>query len=68
MKNTHYIFSLVILLSLSACAPRIQFTQAIKVQHQLKEAEIKKIQFYTTSDIIMQRAENSGSNKETNEG
>jgi hypothetical protein len=67
MKQTGFILGFIVLL-FSACAPRVQFTQTIKNQHQLKEAELKSIQFYTTGDIVLQRLEDSGSKKATNEG
>ena len=68
MKNSNYILIFICALVFSSCAPRVQFTQSIKDQHQLKESELKSIQFYTTGDIMLQRMEASGSNKETNEG
>lgn len=67
MKKIYLPF-LAVLLMMSACAPRVQWTQAIKDQYQVKESELKSIQFYTTGDIVLQRAESSGSNKETNQG
>lgn len=66
MKKLGYL--VIALVLLNSCSPRIQFTQALKEQHQVKDEEMKKLQFYTSGDIVMQRVESSGSNKETNEG
>ncbi len=51
---------------LAGCSRKIAFTNAIKQKYQLTEAEIKKIQFYTSEDIILYNKEsvnNTGTDK-----
>jgi hypothetical protein len=67
MKNV-ILFSTILVVFLSACSPRIQFTQGIKEQHQLSEDELKRIQFYTVGDIVLQRAQSSETEKGTKDG
>ena len=42
--------------SLIACAPNlVPFSENIQKEYNLQEAELKKIQFYTSSDIVLYR-------------
>jgi hypothetical protein len=42
-------------LTLVACAPRIPFTQEVRQRYGLTEQELKSIQFYVSSDIVLHR-------------
>lgn len=66
MKNT--LLFIIGLAFLTSCSPKLQFTQSVKEQHKLTDEELKKIQFYTSGDILLQRAEKGGTEKETTEG
>jgi hypothetical protein len=59
---------IVLVVSFASCSPKIQFTQAVKEQHQLTDDEMKKLQFYTSSDIVLQRNQRDNSGKETDDG
>ena len=60
------------LLSISAlllvsCATKVPYTDKIREEFELDEKRIKKVQFFTSSEIIMYRASSSGS-KGTQDG
>jgi len=38
-----------------SCAPRMPFTQEVRDQYKLTDDELKSIQFYTSSDIVLYR-------------
>lgn len=50
-----------------ACSPLVPYTNAVKEKYHITDDEVKKIQFYTSEDIILYKKENSG-NKETSKG
>jgi hypothetical protein len=49
------------------CATKVPYTDKIREEFELEEAQLKKVQFFTSSEIIMYRASTSGS-KATQEG
>lgn len=55
-------------ISLQSCAPRIPFTQDVREKEKLSDEEIRKIQFYTSHDIVLQRGERGEKEKEITEG
>ncbi|HIA35867.1 MAG TPA: hypothetical protein EYM84_04620 [Flavobacteriales bacterium] len=59
---------LVISSCLLSCAPKIPFTQSIRDEHNLKDADLKALQFYNSHDIVLNRAEKSDAEQETVEG
>ena len=59
---------IVLVVSFASCSPKIQFTQAVKEQNQLTEEEMKKLQFYTSADIVLQRNQKDESDKDTDDG
>jgi hypothetical protein len=66
MKNG--LLFLFISLSVASCSTRIPYTDALKKEFNLDdEKRIKQVQFYTSTEIIMNRSYSSGS-KGTQEG
>lgn len=68
MKSTYLnkiviIFTLGIITILSSCQSTIPFTNTVRTQYNLDEAKLKKMQFYISDDITLQRGE-SGSNSQ----
>ena len=63
MKNYNIFLALVALvLTLSSCAPRLTpFTQDLYEDYGWSEEELKSIQFYLSSPIVLRRAVNRGS-------
>jgi hypothetical protein len=55
-------------IGITGCSPRIPFTQSIRSQHELKEDELKKIQFYLSHPLVLKRGERSEKEKETSDG
>lgn len=66
MKKLLLLFPVLVLL-LSGCAKKTAYTKSVQERYQLSEQEIKKIQFYTSEDIVMLKSE-SQSGRETKEG
>lgn len=54
-------------LLLVACARKSPYTKAIEERYSLKVEEVKKIQFYTSDDIILLKTQ-AQSGRETNKG
>lgn len=50
-----YIFIVMGAAFLASCSPKVPFTEAIRKDYNLTESEIKQIQFYTSSDIVLVR-------------
>ena len=66
--RTLTLFTVLILTTLAGCGPsRVPFTQNLREKYQLKPEELKRIQFYTSNDLILRRGENKNS-KETEGG
>ncbi len=56
MKKTVFVFSLfVVLAALSGCARYTPFTQRLYEEYRWTEPELKRIQFYLSSDIVLRR-------------
>jgi hypothetical protein len=66
--NRIALIAVIVTLALASCSPKIQFTQAVKEQNQLTDDEMKKLQFYTSGDIVLQRNQKDDSGKETDDG
>lgn len=64
MKKIIFILSLVCLIQ---CSPKVAYHNGVKEKYKLEESEIKKIQFYTSDDIILYKTE-SESDRKTNKG
>lgn len=66
--NLIFILAASIVLTLNSCAPRIPFTQEVREKEKLSEEEMKKIQFFASHDIVLQRGEKEEKEKEISEG
>lgn len=55
-------------LMMNSCAPLIPFTQDVRETEKLSDDEMKKIQFYVSHDIVLQRGEKGEKGKEISEG
>ena len=61
MKNTIFLFISSLLLFISACSPSLSpFTQRLVEKNRWSESDLKKIQFYSSADIILYRDYSSG--------
>ena len=50
------LLAVVAVLALSACGPTLSpFTESLYKKNQWSEAELKRIQFYLSNDIVMRR-------------
>ncbi|MFI5205066.1 MAG: hypothetical protein ACHQF2_11275, partial [Flavobacteriales bacterium] len=45
------------IIALHACAPKVPFTMAVQEKYKLTDTDIKKIQFYTSEDIVLYKGE-----------
>lgn len=59
---------LIFSLTIAGCSPKIPFTQSIRSRHDLKENELKNIQFYVSHPIVLKRGERDEKEKETSDG
>lgn len=68
--KTKLIFILMagVLTTLNSCAPRIPFSQEVIVTEKLSAEELKKIQFYNSHDVVLQRGTEGEKGKEISEG
>ena len=69
MKSTFINKSLIILglgiiTVLASCQSTIPFTNTVKKQYNLDEAKLKKMQFYVSNDITLQRGERGENSQE----
>jgi hypothetical protein len=67
MNNKTIFYAAICTLLLSACSPKVQYTSYLATKYQLTEADLKKVQFYTSEDIILSTKESS-SKTETENG
>lgn len=69
MKSTFLNKSIIILglgaiTIISSCQSTTPFTNSVRTQYNLDEAKLKKMQFYVSSDIILQRGERGENSQE----
>lgn len=57
MRKLGYLIMLVVVAGLYACSPSIPFTNEDKIKYNLTEERIKKLQFFVSRDIVLQRGE-----------
>lgn len=55
-----YLFLISALLLLGSCATKVPYTDRLKNEYDLDIRTMKKIQFYTSSTIILNRSESTG--------
>ena len=64
MKNLLLLLSLTTVVLLSSCSPRLSpFTQDLYEDNNWSDADLKRIQFYLSEDIVMRRQARSGSSE-----
>jgi hypothetical protein len=67
MNYKTLLYAAVTGLFLSSCSPKVPYTSYLATKYQLTEADLKKVQFYTSEDIILSTKESS-SKTETENG
>ncbi len=67
MKKVNFIYASICAILFSACSPKVPYTTALATKYQLTESELKKVQFYTSEDIVLSTKESS-SKTETENG
>jgi len=53
MRSIIFLFS--ILLTVTSCKNLVPYTDSLRTQHGWSDSQIRKIQFYTSRDVILQR-------------
>lgn len=66
MKKSLFILSLVFLVA--SCAQRVPFTNKIKDDFDLSPENMTKVQFYTSSTIILEKSKQTGNQGTGNDG
>lgn len=52
----------------TSCHRKVPFTNQVRAEHSLTESDIRRIQFYLSDDIVLQRAEKNKDEKGTEGG
>lgn len=67
-----YLNKILLLVSISvaltACSPKIPFSQNLRDKYKLSDADLKGLQFYISDAIVLKRGEDLGREKGTNDG
>lgn len=58
-NRTFLILAIGVIATLTACSPKQPFTNEVRTKYNLDEAKIKKLQYYISSDVTLQRGERS---------
>jgi hypothetical protein len=66
-RFSSFIIALVAMATLFSCSPKQPYTSYLAAKYKLTEADLKKIQFYTSEDIILS-TKMSASKTETEKG
>ena len=53
----------VLSLFMASCASKVPFTESVKKEYNLNEENLKKVQFYTSSTIILTKSATQGNNE-----
>ncbi len=67
LNKTLLILSLGVITFLTSCKSTIPFTNSVRAKYSLDEAKLKRMQFYVSSDILLQRGEASSNSQELDE-
>ena len=67
LNKTLAILGLAIITILSSCQSTTPFTNTVRTQYNLDEGKLKKMQFYISSDISLQRGERGENSQELDE-
>jgi hypothetical protein len=67
LNKSFIILSIGIITVLTSCQSTIPFTNTVRSQYNLDEAKLKKMQFYISSDITLQRGERGENTQELDE-
>lgn len=51
------IFAFIAVLVLASCGTRVPYTEKIRTEYDLTEDKLKKVQFYTSETIILERSD-----------
>lgn len=62
------LLAVVTLTLLGSCGMKVPLTKAIKQEYNLDEAALRKVQFYVSSEIILQQESKKGSAGTTSDG
>lgn len=68
MKKMKFILVAIVAISAASCSQRIPYTDEVRKEYDLNADNLKKVQFYTSSPIILQKSEKSGSQEISADG
>ena len=67
LNNSLLILAIGVITFFSSCQSTIPFTNSVRTKYTLDEAKLKKMQFYISNDITLQRGERSNEAQELDE-
>ena len=59
MKMKTIFYATICSLVFSSCSPKVPYTTYLANKYELTETDLKKVQFYTSEDIILSTKESS---------
>ena len=68
MKSMKFILFATVALIAMSCSQRVAYTTALYDEYDLTAQTIKKLQFYTSSQIILQRSSQQGNQQISSDG
>lgn len=68
MKKMKFILAAVLGLTLFSCSQRVAYTEDVRREYELDADRMKKVQFYTSSPIILQRSKQTGTQAISEDG
>jgi len=68
MKKMKFILVAILGITVSSCSQRVAYTEDIRKEYDLNAENLKKVQFYTSSPIILQKSKKSGTQEITQDG
>lgn len=63
MKNSFAFVILVLLVILTSCSQRVPYTDSLRDQYDLTPLTLKKVQFYTSAQIILHKSTGTGTQR-----
>lgn len=64
----YLVLSLIAITILTSCGVKVPLTNAIKEEYNLTEQNMKQVQFFVSSEIILERSSQKGSSGTTTDG
>ncbi len=68
MKKMKFILLALVGITAASCSQRIAYTEDVRKEYDLNAENLKKVQFYTSSPIVLQKSSKSGTQEISEDG